>query len=297
MAAANLKMFELVDMEDPRAILEETKTIVLSSYPDFDFQHLDFAFITVNDLFNGNYPGYRGCNTLYHDFLHTAEVFLAMSRLLHGAVVEGTDLNEKQINMGLVSALMHDTGYIQTIDDNSGTGAKYTMSHIQRSVDFIGRLYGQDPYFCVDIKDFGDILFCTGVNTNIGAISFSSPPIALLGKMLGTADLLGQMSDRQYLERLSYLYREFVEGDVKGFESESDLLIKTINFHTITHQRFYGELGGVIRYSRPHFQKRWQIDSDLYTENIEKNIQYLKWLFRTHPSDYAEYLRRRDGLD
>jgi hypothetical protein len=291
----DLQLTDLVDMDDLDEIWNEVRTIVLSINPQFDFTHVDKAYSTVIALFTGRYPGFRQCNTMYHDLFHTSEIMLAMTRLIHGAIIEGVDFTDKHINLGVISALMHDTGYIQTADDTVGTGAKYTMNHIQRSVDFTGLVYGQDPYFSGDGRNFSDILFCTGLNTRIGEIRFSSRQMLLLGQMLGTADLLGQMADRHYLEKLLHLYSEFVEGKVPGFESEYDLLKKTTGFYELTRNRFANELGDVRRYAVSHFRVRWDKDEDLYNEQIERNIAYLRWVLDTYPAEYRKFFRRKEG--
>lgn len=291
----DFQLTDLVDMDNHEEILNEVKIILLSINPQFDFTRVSQAYSLVNALFNGRYPGFRECNTMYHDLFHTNEIMLAMTRLIHGAIIEGVNLSEKHINLGVISALMHDTGYIQTIDDTTGTGAKYTMSHIQRSIDFTARIYGGDPYFSGDGKNFNDILFCTGLNTKVGEIKFLSPHIRLLGQMLGTADLLGQMADRHYLEKLLHLYPEFVEGNVPGFESEFDLLKKTTGFYHLTQKRFANELGGANRYAVAHFRARWNRDEDLYAEQIQRNIAYLAWVLDTYPSEYRKFFRRKEG--
>ncbi len=295
MLSNDFQLTDLVDMDNHEEIFNEVKTILLSINPQFDFTHLDMAYSLVNDLFNGFYPGYRECNTSYHDLFHTNEIMLAMTRLIHGAIIDGVDLSDKHMNLGVISALMHDTGYIQTIDDTAGTGAKYTMSHIQRSIDFTNRIYAHDPYFSGDGKNFNDILFCTGLNTRIGEIKFSAPEVRLLGQMLGTADLLGQMADRHYLEKLLHLYPEFVEGKVPGFESEFDLLRKTTGFYHLTRKRFADELGGVNRFATAHFRVRWNMDEDLYAEQIQRNIAYLGWVLDTYPTEYRKFFRRKEG--
>lgn len=294
MSFRDFQLTDLVDMDSHSEILKEVKHVLHMINPQFDFTHVDKAVALISTLFKGNYPGYRECNTMYHDLFHTNEIMLAMTRLIHGAVVEGIELTDKHINLGVISALMHDTGYIQTVDDKEGTGAKYTMSHIQRSIDFTRRIYEKDPYLCDQGKNFSDILFCTGLNTKVSEINFSSAQMRLLGQMLGTADLLGQMADRHYLEKLLHLYPEFVEGKVPGFVSEMDLLKKTAGFYEITKKRFANDLGGVCRFSITHFRVRWDKDEDLYEEQIQRNISYLGWILETHPQDYRKYFRRKE---
>ena len=282
----------LLDIRDNTVILREVKATTVLISPKFDFKIFDAAFKDIEELFLGHYNGYRECNTAYHDLRHTLMVLLAMTRLMHGASLQGTDFSDKEINLGLVSALMHDTGYIQSVDDLSGTGAKYTMTHISRSIHFMQNYYAGNEYFASEMKNIHDILSCTGVQTMVSDLEFEDHNIALLGKMLGTADILGQMADRLYLEKLIFLYNEFEEGGVPGFDSEADLFRKTVNFYKRTKERFRNEFGNVDRYMVNHFRNRWNIDSNIYEESIEKNINYLKYILKASQKDIYHSLRR-----
>ncbi len=290
----NQRVSQLVDLSDHQQVLEEVRNITQMIFPSFDFKYVIKVFWDLETLFRGKYPGYRACNTEYHDIRHTHQVLLGIVRLMHGAFISGIRFSEKEINIGLIGALMHDTGYIQKSSDETGTGAKYTLVHIQRSIDFIKKYFDGNSYFEDSISDFADILNCTGLTTMTPEIQFSSSNAALLGKMLGTADLLGQMSDRLYLEKLLFLYMEFHEAGVKGFTSEFNLLEKTIGFYEMTQKRFDNELGGVKDYAIHHFRERWHIDRDLYMDSINNNIEYLKKLLTDHPDDYLLFLRRAE---
>ncbi len=290
----NQSVSQLIDLSDHHKVIEEVQIITRMIFPSFDFQFVAKVFWDVEALFSGEYPGYQACNTEYHDIRHTHQVLLAILRLMHGSFISGIRFNEKEINIGLIGAMMHDTGYIQKSSDKTGTGAKYTLIHIQRSIKFTQKYFAGNAYFEDSLPDFIDILNCTGLTTMAAVIKFSSSNIALIGKMLGTADLLGQMSDRLYLEKLLFLYMEFHESGIKGFTSEFDLLEKTIGFYEMTQKRFVDELGGVNNYAIHHFRERWHIDRDLYAEAINRNIEYLKKLLIDHPDDYLSFLRRAE---
>lgn len=283
---------QLVDLSDHQQVLEEVQIITRLILPSFDFQYVISVFEDVETLFRGEYPGYRACNLEYHDISHTHQVLLGTLRLMHGAFISGIRFSEKEINIALIGALMHDTGYLQESSDETGTGAKYTLIHIQRSIGFIHKYFAGNACFEDSIPDFTDILNCTGLMTKTTGIKFSSSNISLLGKMLGTADLLEQMSDRFYLEKLLFLYMEFQEAGIQGFISEFNLLEKTLGFYEMTRKRFVDELGSVNNYAILHFRKRWHIDRDLYMDAINSNIEYLKKLLLDHRDDYLSFLRR-----
>jgi len=287
-----LQLSILVNMERPESVLDEVRTITLMMFPHVDFSQVERVFRDIVRLFNGEYPGYRTCTTEYHDLRHTTDAFLAMARLMHGVMVGGTELTVEGVNLGLICTLMHDTGYIQTLDDEDGTGAKYTRIDTRRSIGFMDRYLTESGFPREQFRYYPQILMCTGLDRKVSEIDFRSPQTELLGKMLGTADLLGQMADRIYLEKLLFLYHEFKEARMIEYGSELDLLKKTIDFYDMTKKRLATELGGINESMHYHFKVCWNVDRDLYMEAIEKNIEYLTFLLDQHEEDYREHLSR-----
>jgi hypothetical protein len=123
-------------------------------------------------------------------------------------------------------------------------------------------------------------------------IIFPSAEVEFLSKMLGTADLLAQMADRMYLEKLLFLYREFKEAGVGGYEDELDLLRKTVEFYDLIAHRLEILLDGNDRFMISHFESRWQINENLYQKSIEQHRNYLKHILEKSDSDPRDYLRR-----
>lgn len=284
---------DLVDTAKPEHVFEEVRGTLTGILTDIDLERLEQVFLDVCGLFAGAHPGYAGCNTRYHDLEHTTDVFLAKARILHGAVERGRALDRRTILLGLVSALLHDTGYIKRKDDRTGTGAKYTANHILRSIDFSREYLLPRGYSPEDIQVCRSAILCTGVDCRVGKIAFRTEDDELAGKMLGTADLLGQMASCRYLEKLPYLYQEMIEGGVIKHGSEYDFLENTAAFYHSALDRFANELGGVLGYMREHFRARWGIDRDLYLKAIEENIAYLGSLSRSHPRNYRARLKRK----
>ena len=287
-----MQLSDLIDLMDPGKVFNEVKLIVRRDYPSFDVKRLKAVFKDTVKLYNGDFPGYRECNTEYHDLTHTLDTFLTLIRLINGYNHMEDHLPEESVFLGLTSALLHDSGYIQTVDDKTGTGAKYTLQHIARSIDFLG-IYFSEHGFSDDEQLFcTNCILCTNINTKMDEMNFGSRAEEIIGKMLGIADLLGKMADRNYLEKLILLYMEFLEGKVKGFENELDLLNKTIGFFQFTRSRFANDMGNYDKYMIHHFNIRWKIEEDLYNKAIEKNIQYLSYLMDNKREDYHRYLRR-----
>ena len=287
-----IQLSELVSIDSPKAVIDEVSYLLNLMSKDMDPLPVASTFYSVLDMFKGNHPGYRTCNTEYHDFQHTNQVFLTMARLIHGAVVEGESISCHQITLGLIAALFHDAGYIQETDDTTGTGAKHTATHVERSMDFFeifGTRMGLDEDSILSVRS---VILCTNLSVDISAIEFPNPRIRLLGKLIGTADVLAQMADRIYLEKLLFLYREFKESGIGGYESEVDLLRKTIGFYEFIARRLEPHLGRVDRFMKSHFIARWEIHENLYQTAIEKQRNYLEQILSIPNSDPRTYLKR-----
>jgi hypothetical protein len=283
---------ELIDMNDPKGVLEEVKTVMGMMFQEPSYQLIEQAFADTVRLYNGEYPGYKQCTTPYHDLKHAIDTMLTMVRLVHGAVLEGLSLAEPQASLGIMCALMHDTGYIQKEEDAKGTGAKYTGSDTLRSIEFVKTYLTESGFMREQFAPYADILICASLEKKVAELSFSSPAVELLCKLMGTADLMGQMADRIYLEKLPQLYKEFQEAEVTGYTDELDLLRKTKDFYEMVKERLRREFDGVCDYVQNHFRERWGIDRNLYIEAIEANIGYLTYILKNHERNYRSHLRR-----
>jgi len=279
------------NIQRPENIIEEVREIVLLIFPEFNFTEVTRSYLDMVKLFNGDIPGYQKCNIKYHDFRHTEDRFLIMARLIHGSSQNGYQFFERSVNLGLISAIMHDSGYIQTEGDFIGTGGKFTLTHIDRSIHFIRKYFELNGYPVKDLRFVMNCIKCTGLHVSIKDIKFESLENELMGKILATADLIGQMADSNYLEKLPYLFEEFREAGIKDYKTELELLQKIPAFWEFTKQRFTSELGSLDRYLRDHFRVRWGIDKDLDREAIEKNILRLRYILKNHPDDYRRHLQ------
>ena len=105
----------------------------------------------------------------------------------------------------------------------------------------------------------------------------------LLGSMLGSADIIAQMSDRCYLEKCrDRLYPEFVAAGIARkrhpdgeeevvFASGDDVVMKTPRFYEGATRRLDGDLGGAHLYAERHFGGQ-----HLYLEELAKNIEFAR---------------------
>jgi hypothetical protein len=292
MGKNKIQLSNLVDTHDPDSVFNEVKTILRMAYPNIRLGPLTRSFKDIKDLFQGNYNGYRQCNTRYHDLQHTSEAFLVMARLIHGAILEKEKISRENAMLALITALMHDVGYIQTKDDLSGTGAKYTEVHIDRSIKFMKKYFEKNGFSKEQFKICSDMILCTDLNVEIDKIKFSTSTARFLGKFLGTADLVGQMSDRTYLEKLPFLFHEFREAKIRNYKNELDLIIKTVEFYQTIETRLIKDFDNVIGFLPSHFKIRYGISENLYENAIKSNIRHLKKHIKGSSIDYNKAFRR-----
>lgn len=295
MNALPSKLADLVDMDSPQAVFDEVLFINTLMAPQMDPAQLTNAFSFTLSLYQGHWPLEKACNTGFHDLRHITDTLLAMSRLLHGASLNGRHISQRHLFVGLVSAMAHDAGYIQDKEDGVGTGAKYTAVHVQRSLDFVAR-YGKRYGLLADEVPICQMLIqCTDLDCDVAEMNFPSNTVAMLGKLLACADLIGQMADRIYLEKLFYLFREFKEGRIAGYRDELDLLTKTLAFFDAVAHRMKNNLGGVDKWLNAHFKVRWNISENLYQVAMQKHKTYLAEIL-SHPEEKPDTLLRRKQI-
>ncbi len=296
MATGIVDLHMLVDVEDLDTVLAETRLIMEHCFPERPFNLFDRCFEDTVRLFLGKQYGYQPCKTEYHDLRHTLEVLLATARLIHAAILDGSEISPRGAELALNASLMHDVGYIQKAGEK-GTGGQYTLVHVERSVDFFEE-YGQKLLLPEDDIEAGCcMIMATSLALDPDTIRYRDNETELLAKIVASADLLGQMADRLYLEKLLFLYREFLEAGVLAYPHEFDLLNQTRAFYATVRRRLDENLGSLDRSLFLHFQERWQLDRDLYSDSIALNLQFLDNLIENHKDDYREKLKRGGIVD
>lgn len=297
MSDLSTQLSEIIDTSNFKKVEAEVRKIFAYHYPHRSFAPVRKCFSLIRDLFKGKFPGYKACNTQYHNLTHTMDAVLASIRLL-----DGYNITRKPLEMSvainlLIAALLHDTGYIQEESDEFGTGAKFTLNHVVRSIGFLmkrGKDFGIAHW---DVLVISRMIQCTGLSVSLNKIEFSSLQEKVAGSILGTADLLGQMADRVYLEKLLFLYHEFREAGIEGYNTAYDIIWKTVTFYETIKKKLNTDYKRVYQFSRYHFRDRFNIDRNLYIQAIEKNISYLKTLTKDDSTNFRKGLKRADWVD
>ena len=288
---SNYDVTDTVQVSSPDAVRDAVLELYATTWPGADLDTPRRAIDDFARLFTGSMPGFVGVDTVYHDLQHTLDVVLAAARLFAGyerAAPEGTRLGPERALMGLVTALFHDAGYIrEETETNVPNGAVFTRSHVTRSARFIARYLptvGLSQWVPVATR----IVHFTGYEVPFDQIRVPDARDRKVGHLLGTADLLAQMSDRCYLEKCrDRLYAEFVLGGVAiypgtegikvNYGSGLDLLRQTPYFvNSAIEERLEGAFGHAYRHVEPLFN-----GANPYMDAIRQNVDYLKGLMRT----------------
>src|SRR6185436_10359123 len=281
-----------INVEDPAQVRDSIISIFSARYPGADLTPLQRGFNDFTALFSGCFPGYLACDTLYHDMRHSLDMTLALARLVDGhdrVVGESERLGARRAMLGVLIALLHDSGYLKrTSESTVDNGAVFTKLHVSRSADFIAT-YLPKVGFADEAALAARLVHFTGYEMDIDDIRVEDVRDRTVGCMVGAADLIGQMSDRMYLEKVhAFLYEEFVWGkiareqmadgrEVVRYSSADDLIIKTPGFYEyVARARITKKLCGVDRYAEAHFD-----GTSLYQTEIDRNMDFLRQTIET----------------
>ena len=276
-----------IHVTDCQSVSREVRTIFSVCYPGASYEAINKSFKLFNKLYEGSHAAYHGCDTHYHNIQHVLDVTLAIARLIAGYEQQcemGASFKPEQASTAIISALFHDVGYLRKLDESDVKhGAEYTKVHISR-----GEVFIREHFKAIGMADEAEIaallIQFTGYEKPIADIKVTDNKYKLLGYMLGTADIIAQMSDRTYLEKCrDHLYPEFILGglcekrDEAGrceviYDSADDLLKKTPAFIRATiDDRLIGSFQSAFYYAEVYFG-----GINLYMMNVKKNLLYLE---------------------
>jgi hypothetical protein len=282
-----------VQVSNPVMVRRAVKQLFTETFPGASFDKMWLAFYDFERLFEGNFPGYLGCDTTYHDMQHTLDMTLALARLVAGyeRSVEPSDrLGWQRAQMVIITSLFHDSGYIRHMerDREFTNGAEFTLYHVSRSADFLRR-YLPELGLSRDVAVSSMIVHFTGYELELDDIELDDPRDAICGHLLGTADLIAQMADRCYLEKCrDRLYQEFVVGGVAvervqageyavRYESGIDLLRKTpVFYQQVSRERLYSKFNRAYRYIEVLYD-----GENPYVDAIRNNMAHLIRILKT----------------
>lgn len=249
----------------------------------FDRELLHASFALAGDLFAGDHPGFLPCDMPYHDLRHSLDTALVMARLIDGYQTQcrpgSVALSPEYGLLGVLLALLHDSGFIRKTSEQALCGPQLMADHESRGVEF-ARTYLRTTSLH-EHAELASLVLATQHGAQFNRLFGERDDAVLaLGHMLGSADLLSQISDRCYLERCFYhLYPELVLGGcdrVRAADGQErllyrdafDLLSKTPAFYRdIVEKRLRDDFDGIARCLSAHFA-----GSDPYAAATQSNL-------------------------
>jgi hypothetical protein len=276
-------VYPKVDTRMPSAVEVEVTASYRDLFPRGNRYYVNDVFGWAIDYFNGDYSDYQPIDARYHDFEHTLQGTLCLARLLRRRQELGAQpaLTQRAFELGIAAILLHDTGYLKKRSDTEGTGAKYTLTHVNRSCEFAEKLLAEKKFADEEIRSVQNMIRCTGLNVNLKDIDFRSELARMVGFGLGTADLLGQMAADDYVDKLPVLYAEFAEAGaysgrataIGDFLSVEDLIQKTPGFwENYVWPKVTRDFEGLYRYLNDPYPD----GPNYYVQRIEANINRLR---------------------
>ncbi len=234
------------------------------------------------ELFHGNTPLFQACDTAFHDFDHTMQATAAVADLLeahrHNPVLAA--LTQRDWEMAIAAIVFHDTGYLKRRGDVAGSGAKYSSIHVGRSCFHAWDLLPGFGFTNDELRKIQNAICATGLYVRMEQISFRDPREWLIGAIIATGDMLGQMAAEDYPERLAGLYLEFREAIAFSRLDETGIAMyrSLLDLLNGTEKFYHG-------YVTPMLEQEWKgvyrvLDdfhgNNRYIERIRKNLARIK---------------------
>jgi len=169
-------------------------------------------------------------DALYHNVEHTILVSLVGQEILHGKHIREGRVTPRDWLHCMIALLCHDIGYVKGVcrldrDGNYATGigeelvelragatdAALTPYHVDRGKMFIEERFGGHPLLDIEL-----------LKRNIELTRFPVPNATdhqgttHFPGLIRAADLIGQLSDPRYLNKIIALYYEFEENGTNG---------------------------------------------------------------------------------
>ncbi len=191
-----------------------------------------------------------GSDALYHNIEHTSFVTLVGQEILWGKYVKQGDVSAEDWLHFMISLICHDIGYVRGVcrldqeesrlfatgkDDeviqlpSGATDASLTPYHVDRGKLFVEERFKNHPMVNIDI-----------VKHNIELTRFPVPldsdhqDTVYYPGLVRAADLIGQLSDPRYMQKIPALFYEFEETGVNkmlGYQNPDDLRLNYPKFY------------------------------------------------------------------
>src|ERR1700693_700517 len=285
------------------ATTELTNRVLREAFGEAQTNLCNGLIIFSFDLFHGKIPDFQPCDTAFHDFEHTMQATAAVADLLaaHRQKPVIATLKQRDWELTIAAAILHDTGYLKRRNDVGGSGAKYSAIHVGRSCFHAWDLLPPFGFTHDELRQIQNAICATAISVSMEELPFRYSREWLIGALVATGDMLGQMAAEDYPERLAGLYLEFREATVFSRLQKAifaihknllDLLEGTEKFYNGYVSRLLDQEWKGICKILDHRQGR-----NRYTDRIHTNISRVNLMARSLASGLREVVARRFLFD
>ncbi|MDW7773758.1 MAG: GAF domain-containing protein [Desulfobulbaceae bacterium] len=233
----------------------------------------------IDNLYHGEWDGYEACQTGYHNLSHATDVALITAQMIAGwnhIDDEGhPKISEELFLIAMAAAMFHDAGYIKKKGDPRGTGGKFSFIHEDRGIVMAAAYLKNHQW-----PEHASILAANIISTTkfyrpleIEGL-FTTRDEEAVGCMVATADLIAQMADVNYMQRINELYAELQEA--YKFEGKANLRRRGYKIFSSPGEMIAGTVDFYENLVLPRLQKLGRMD------------QYLLSFFGTGRNPYME---------
>jgi hypothetical protein len=270
---------ETVDLQDPNAVATAIDAILRDRFGNgYGLPVLERAISDLAQAFSGDYLGLLRCDTHYHDLRHALDSGLAMARLIGGQGIATPlgvpeHIDSEHALLGVLLALYHDIGLLRRTNEAHLQGAQLTPVHEARGVEFMRDYLRRTPL--AHLAEKAELIMVTQLAWHMPR---DMPALdRAIASLLGSADIMSQLSDRAYLEKCrDFLFAEFSAIGLAGapglpYPDPKTLLEKTPGFYTnLLCHRMQVEYRGADRFMNIYFGGECPYDA-----SIKRNLGHL----------------------
>lgn len=239
----------------------------------------------VGRLYQGEWESHEACQTGYHNLGHAIDVALLTARMIAGwnrlDNYAHPKIREEIFLAAMAGAMFHDTGYIKEKGDQLGAGGKFSFNHEDRSMDMAATYLKAHGWPERAPTLASSIISTTKFHCPLELDGlFISREEGVIGRMVATADLVAQMADVNYMQRINDLYAELQEA--YHFEGEVSLRERGYRIFASAGEMVAGTVDFYENFVLPRLQKLGRMDQYLvsffgdgrnpYLENIMANL-------------------------
>lgn len=237
----------------------------------------------VEDLYAGRWPSHEPCEVPYHDFAHALDAAVAVARMAAGwnRSHPGERFSKELFCSMVAAGLFHDSGYIKDKGDHDGRGGKFTITHVQRGMAIAADYLKKRRWPAWAVRFVYNAISLTDYRREPEVDElFAHRQELAAAQIIPTADLIAQIADNRYIEKIDGLFAEFKEmyerqdqrqlaaGGTPVFRSAQEIRDGVISFYEHFVAPRLDKFGHMDQYLTVYFGS----NRNPYHENIAANL-------------------------